>query len=128
MEVEGWRPPESPEELPSRLSEAVDADAVRLGIDLVGEPGQELFQLSRAEHAFEHRLLHTLSVPLADVRDVSQSSSPFRRLSGYIVGYQDFHHSTYTETADNGRDLHASDEPGGVLERAVPARGGGVVE
>lgn len=126
-EVEGWCHPEGAEKPTSRLSESVDADAVRLGIDLVGELGHKLFQLSGVQHAFEHRLLNTLSVPLADMCDMPEPAAPLQRVRGDIVCNDNFHNATDTERVDSGRGHHGGGGRGAVPEHAVQARGVGVV-
>jgi hypothetical protein len=82
---------ERSDEPAARLSQSVDPETILARVDLGAQAREQLFELPSVQGAFEHGLLHTLTVTLAKGSHTPEPSSSGRSVGGDVVGYEILH-------------------------------------
>ena len=75
-------------------TEPVEAQAVRLRVDLVNETGAQGSPLRRVDFALEYRVLHALTEVLAEPRDTAQAPAAGGITRGDVVSDEHEHAGT----------------------------------
>ena len=79
------------------LLKAIDAQAILTRIDLFLKLVDEQRQLGRIDDALEHRELHALTKPFADLGYTPQPATPRCGLRLHVVGNEYLHSAAYRE-------------------------------
>jgi hypothetical protein len=84
------------------VAEVVVAEAIHFGVDDLVQDVLQFLQLSRVNKTLKDRVLHTLTVVLAFLRDLTQARLPGFGFGFYVVGDEDEHLNSLSCHCESG--------------------------